>query len=117
VIVYTIVSVQDKRGLFSCCSARARTWTFQMQSQTWYFKLFLIFLYPERKSIYNKKYLINIQILAPNADACGQHPDQTGLASLRQDSHRAECNKITYCVILAKESDCRGGKSSKTRNY
>jgi len=28
------------------------------------------------------------QILAPNADACGQHPDQTGIASLHQDWHQ-----------------------------
>ena len=30
------------------------------------------------------------QILAPNSDANGQHPDLTGKASLRQDWHRAE---------------------------
>jgi len=27
------------------------------------------------------------KILAPNADAKGQHPDLTGFASLRQDWH------------------------------
>jgi len=30
----------------------------------------------------DKKQPVFIQILAPNADACGQHPDQTGDASL-----------------------------------
>ena len=44
-------------------------------------------------------------------DSSGQHPDQAGIASLRQDWHRAERKKITQCVILATESDCRGGKT------
>jgi hypothetical protein len=40
--------------------------------------------------IFRSKTSIFVQILAPNADAKGQHPDLTGFASLRQDWHRAE---------------------------
>jgi hypothetical protein len=43
-------------------------------------------------SIFYQKIPFILEILAPNW-------------------HRAERKKITQCVILAKESDCRGGKT------
>jgi len=41
--------------------------------------------------IFQLESFIFIQILAPNADAEGQHPDLTGFASLRQDWHIKKC--------------------------
>ena len=61
--------------------------------------------------IFQLESFIFIQILAPNADAEGQHPDLTGFASLRQDWHRAKRKENALWAFLAKESDCRGGKT------
>jgi hypothetical protein len=45
-----------------------------------------------------KNSVVSLQILAPNW-------------------HRAERKKITQCVILAKESDCRDGKKQVNQKF